>query len=75
MHVSERTLYTRLKDYTGLSPAEYLRKARLEVARQYLEERKYQTVKEVAYAVGMKNAAYFATLFKGEYGCSPKAYF
>jgi signal transduction histidine kinase/CheY-like chemotaxis protein/AraC-like DNA-binding protein len=75
MHVSERTLYTRLKDYTGLSPAEYLRKARLEVARQYLEERKCQTVKEVAYAVGMKDARHFSQLFRKEYGRSIQSYF
>lgn len=66
--VSERTLYRKLKELTGLTPAAYLREVRLEHARQLLERRAMQTVAEVAYAVGFDNPGYFATVFLKRYG-------
>jgi DNA-binding response OmpR family regulator len=68
MGVSERTLYRKLKELTGLTPAAYLREVRLEHARQLLERRAMQTVAEVAYAVGFDNPGYFATVFLKRYG-------
>lgn len=72
MHISERTLYNRIQTYTGLSPSQYLRKARLEQAMIHLENRRYRTIKEVVHAVGMNNVRHFTILFKEEFGKLPK---
>lgn len=72
--ISERTLRTRIKQYTGLSPQQYLMEARLDKALQLLENQVYLTVAEVAYAVGLGSGSYFAKLFKERYGKAPSAY-
>lgn len=74
MHISERTLRTRVKTYTGLSPAQYLKKIRLNKALIYLENRRFQTVSEVCFAIGMQNVSHFAQVFKEEFGVPPSAY-
>lgn len=74
MNISERTLRSRLKSYTGLTPSQYMQKARLEKAFHYLQNRRYATVAEVCYAVGLQNTAHFARIFKKEYGKLPSAY-
>ncbi len=68
LDVSERTLYRKLKELTGLTPAAYLRELRLERARQLLEARTTRTVAEVAYAVGFDDPQYFAKVFLKRYG-------
>ena len=74
MHVSERTLRNRVKNYTGLSPAQYLRKIRLQKALFYFENRQYQTISEVCFAVGMQNVSHFSHIFKEEFGVLPSKY-
>jgi CheY-like chemotaxis protein len=71
MHITERTLYNRVKAYTGLTPSEYLRKARLDLAMRYALARKYKTLKELAHAVGMTDPRNFANTFKKEFGRAP----
>jgi len=71
LHISERTLRTYINTYTGLSPVEYLKKARLSHAMQLIRQRKYRTVGEIAYAVGFKDASYFSKAFKQEFGKFP----
>lgn len=71
LHISERTLRNYINAYTGLSPLEYLKKARLSQAMQLIRQRKYRTVGEVAYAVGFKDAPYFSKAFKQEFGKFP----
>jgi AraC-like DNA-binding protein len=72
--LSERTFYRKLKELTGLTPAAYLRDARLARARQLLEARAYQTVAEVAFAVGFEDAHYFSKVFLKHYGKRPSEY-
>lgn len=62
-----------LKSETGLTFSAYLNKLRLtEAARLLLE--KDASVAEIAYLVGYNNASYFNTLFKKEYGYTPKSF-
>jgi signal transduction histidine kinase/DNA-binding response OmpR family regulator len=68
LHVSERTLFNKLKQYTGQTPSLYLRKVRLDQAYHYLKTRRYQTIKEVAYAAGFSSPRNFTMLFKEEFG-------
>ncbi len=71
MGISERQLFRKIKAMTGKSPQKYLRQNRLEQARQYLEQGRYRTVKETAFAVGYVNASYFTRQFEAEFGTQP----
>jgi signal transduction histidine kinase/DNA-binding response OmpR family regulator len=71
LHVSERTLFNKLKSYTGLTPSEYMRKSRLDLAIHFIKARKFATVKELSASVGIANTTHFATMFKKEFGVAP----
>lgn len=70
-HLSERTLYRRLHELTGLTPAGFLRELRLLRARQLLRTGELPTVGEVAYAVGFINANHFGRVYARRFGCPP----
>ena len=71
INISERHLFRRVKALTGLSPQKYLRRYRLQLAKQYLERGTYRTVKETANAVGYVNTSYFISQFEKEFGVKP----
>ncbi|GAB2944652.1 hypothetical protein GCM10027048_06920 [Hymenobacter coalescens] len=65
--LSERTLYRKCKELTGLTPAVYLRLLRLDCARELLLSGRAATVAAAAFAVGYEDAAYFARVFYRHY--------
>lgn len=69
--ISERHLFRKMKEFTGLSPQKYLSQYRLYEAMKYLKNGKYRTVKETAYAVGFRNPSYFIRQFEKEFGKKP----
>ena len=69
--ISERHLFRRVKELTGLSPQKYLRQYRLQRAMKYLANGKYRKVKETACAVGYANTSYFIRQFEIEFGRKP----
>lgn len=69
--MSERQLTRIVKDLTGLSPQKFVRRYRLQVARQWLTTDNYQTVKAVAAAVSYRNVSLFITQFEAEFGLRP----
>jgi DNA-binding response OmpR family regulator/anti-sigma regulatory factor (Ser/Thr protein kinase) len=75
MHLSRRQFYRRIRENTGLTANQYLKTTRLTQARTYLENRKYDSVKAIAYAVGFKDVVYFSRQFKKEFGKLPSEYF
>ena len=58
-----------------MTPNQYIQEIRLNKAKVMLEEGEVRTVKEVAFAVGMKRPGYFSKLFKERFGILPSAYF
>ena len=68
---SERQLLRQLKAHSGLSPSQFLQEMRLQTAREWLEDRRYSTVKEVALRVGFQKTSYFSQLFGQRFGISP----
>ncbi|QIX61587.1 AraC family transcriptional regulator [Hymenobacter sp. BT18] len=66
--LSERTLYRKCKELTGLTPATYLRLLRLDRARELLLSGEAATVAEAAFAVGFEDTDYFARVFYRHYG-------
>lgn len=72
--VSERTLRDRIKEYTGLSPQQYILEARLLKAQELLENQVFQSVAEVSYNIGIKTPAYFTKVYKERFGKAPSDY-
>lgn len=75
LHVSERSLQRKIKELTGLSPAQYLLECRLDRARQLLEKRVFTTMREVAFAVGFETPHYFSSVYEKRFGRTPSSYF
>lgn len=70
-HLSERTLYRRLRKLTGLTPAGFLRELRLLRARQLLRSGELTRVGEVAFTVGFVNANHFGRVYAQRFGQPP----
>ena len=73
IEISERQLFRRVKELTGLSPQKYIRQYRLYLALKYLENGIYKTVKETASAIGYTNTSYFINQFEKHFGKKPLA--
>ncbi|WP_184546580.1 hybrid sensor histidine kinase/response regulator transcription factor [Mucilaginibacter sp. FT3.2] len=71
--LSRVSLYRKLLTLTGKTPVDCIRTIRLQRAVQLLEKSKL-SIANVAYEVGFNNAAYFAKVFKEEYGILPSEY-
>ncbi len=74
MGIARNAFYRKVKDLSGLTPNEYLKKARLEKARELLQTEKNLTVSEIAIKVGISDSRYFSTLFKSQFGVTPTQY-
>lgn len=72
-HMSNSTLYRKIKSITGLSPQEFIRKVRFKIAGTMLLD-KNNNISEVAYQLGYTDAKYFSTCFKKEFGMSPREF-
>lgn len=71
LQISNRSLYRKIKQLTGLSPNLYFRHVRLHKAHELLQTGHYDTVKEVIAKVGFIKINYFYQLFKQKYGYAP----
>lgn len=68
---SVNTLIYKFRRQTGLSPARYLWKLRVEKGMAMLAETGL-TVAEIAYRCGFKNPFHFSRLVRQHHGCSPR---
>ena len=59
---------------TNMTPIEYLRDARLELAARLLERSPERSVTDVSLDCGFSTAQYFATLFRQRFGCAPREF-
>jgi len=75
MDISRSAFYEKVKYLTQMTPNQYIQELRLTKAKAILDEGQVKTVKEVAFAVGMKQPKYFSKLFKERFGILPSAYF
>jgi len=73
LSLSQRQFSRRLKQLTGLSPSQYFHETRMMKAYDFLVDGKYATVKEVSFAVGIRDAKYFSKRFLERFGVSPSA--
>jgi AraC-like DNA-binding protein len=59
------------KEFTGLSPASYIQRLKLQAAKDALISTN-QSIKEIAYTLHYDNSEHFSTQFKKHIGLSPK---
>ncbi len=74
LNMSRSSFYRKMKTVSDLNPKEYHNRFRFEYAKTLLENRKYQSVKAVAYSIGMRDVEYFSKMYKKQYGRSPSDY-
>lgn len=72
-HGSPYHLHRTFKRLHGITLSDYIKKIRIAKAIQYLKATD-QTIMEIASAVGIPNAAHFATLFQKKTGLTPSKY-
>lgn len=70
---SRSVLFRKMKNIVGLTPADFLREARIKRACQLLSTTQ-NTVADVAYKCGFSDPKYFSKCFKSSIGCSPTEY-
>ena len=73
MHMTQSTLYRKLKTLTNMSPNEFIRNIKFKAACKLLMERKLN-ISEVAYELGFDDPKYFSVAFKKEIGMTPSEY-
>lgn len=73
MGMGRTTFYRKFKSLTNLTPVEFLRDARLDKAKCYLENGE-DNIAEVAYLVGFNDPKYFSKCFKIRFGSNPKEF-
>lgn len=74
LNLSRTQCFRKLKGITGMTPGAWLQEARLQKALKLLEGRSCDSVKAVAYEVGI-NPNYFSEAFKKRFGKLPSEYF
>ena len=74
LHISERQLLRRIKALSGHTTQQYQKERRLQYARQLLEQRRFATVTEVAYAANFSTPTYFSDLYEQRFGVRPTEY-
>ena len=71
--IDQKQLYRKIKQLTGMTPVNYMRKLKMKKAAVLLAKDKF-TISEVMYLVGYTNASYFTKCFSEEFGVSPKQF-
>lgn len=71
LYMSESNFSHLFKKTMGVTPGEYIKDKKLELASNYLQA---DNVTNVAYRLGYMNISYFIKIFKDKYGLTPKQY-
>jgi AraC-like DNA-binding protein/nitrogen-specific signal transduction histidine kinase len=71
-NVSRTVFYNKIKGLTGLSPLEFIRNIKLNIAAELLKQG--YNVSEVAFRTGFSDVKYFSRLFKEQFGDLPSRY-
>lgn len=67
-HLSERSFFRMIKNITGKSPLEYVKDVKFQYAFDLLKKKKVRSLKEVSFAIGMKNTSDFNKQFQKRFG-------
>ena len=69
-HISKRVCFRLFRERLHMTPVEYLRNYRLQMASRMLIKTK-EPVTQIGYACGLGSASYFGKTFRRHFGCSP----
>ena len=72
--ISDSSLLRKTKRVVGMTPLSYITERRLQAARKYLELNQYNTIQEIALAVGYMDARTLSRNFKSRFGKLPSNY-
>jgi DNA-binding response OmpR family regulator len=73
LHMSQSTLYRKIKSLTGLSLTAFIRSVRLKKAAHLILSSDLN-LNQIAYEVGFNDYKYFKTSFKKQFNCLPSKY-
>jgi len=71
MNYSQRQLSRILNRYTGLSTIKFIQEIKLREAYKLIESKKFNTISEVQFEVGITSSSYFSEKFKNRFGINP----
>ena len=71
--MSRANFFRKFKEEFGYSPADYILRERIKLAKEYLHNPMVQ-VTEVCFMAGFQSLSYFIRIFKKETGLTPKGY-
>ena len=72
-YASRTVFYNKIKSLTGLSPIDFLRQKRLNIAAKLIATSDLN-VSEIAYSIGFNDTKYFSKKFKSFFGMTPTEY-
>lgn len=72
-HMSRSHFCRQFKEFTNLTPMEYLNRFRIMKCCEYLTSTDWD-IKKIIYTCGYNNISYFNRVFKKEIGCTPSEY-
>ena len=73
MCISRSTLFYKMNDLTGMSTGKYIKKMRINKAKDLLEKTDL-TIGDISSMLGFAESRYFSTVFKQETGETPLQY-
>ncbi|WP_109830807.1 response regulator [Reichenbachiella versicolor] len=71
LYMSKSTLSRLVKAETGLSTNHFIREIKLRLAKKYIEENRFQTIKELSNSIGYSKTDYFSKLYEDRFGTKP----
>ena len=71
MNISIPHLFRKIKAITGMTPKRFVDEVRYWEARRLLEENKVESVKSLAFNIGLKSVKNFSSNYKKRFGVSP----
>lgn len=75
IHMSRSTLFRLVEKELGMSPFQYIRQEKLNKALVLFESSTFQSIKEIANAVGYLRTDHFITIFKDAFDIDLKEHF
>ncbi len=74
MAMGKSKLYSDVKEFTDMTPNDFIQTIRLKEAAKLLKEQADLNISDIAYRVGFSTPRYFSQLFKGYFGLTPVNY-
>ena len=72
--VSREHFCRMFKEYMGMSPFDYIKKLRIQKAKELLMTKRELRILEIGKTVGFQSSSYFSKVFKSETGLTPEKY-